>query len=52
MTGAFCGLILYLKEFSGLLLVCCFCQVSFQFFLLYFENTNDLLHFNFYIDFL
>ena len=52
MTGAFCGLILYLKEFSGLLLVCCFCQVSFRYFLLYFENTNDLLHFNFYIDFL
>ena len=52
MTGAFCGLILYLKEFSGLLLVCCFCQVSFLFFEFYFENTNDFLHFNFYIDFL
>ena len=38
MTGVFCGLILYLKEFSGLLLVYCFCQVSYQFFLLYFEN--------------
>ena len=47
MTGAFCGLILYLKEFSGLLLVCCFCQVSSQYFLLYFENTNDLLKFKF-----
>ena len=44
MTGAFCGLILYLKESSGLLLVCCFCQVSYQFFLLYFEN--HLLYLN------
>ena len=52
MTGVFCGLILYLKEFSGLLLVCCFCQVSSWYFLLYFENTNPLLFFNSYIDLL
>jgi hypothetical protein len=32
MTGVFCGLILYLKEFSGLLPVCCFCQVNTRFF--------------------
>ena len=40
MTGVFCGLILYLKEFSGLLLVYCFCQVSFRFSLLYIEYLN------------